>query len=76
VGEFRRQLEYKCLWHPEAPDRALAEFAHGADLLYTEGQYTANEYASLVGVSGDAPLTRRGWGHSPIEAAQGRPPRG
>ena len=53
----------------EVPDRGLAEFARGADLLYTEGQYTAAEYEGREGVGADpALLLRRGWGHSPIEA--------
>jgi phosphoribosyl 1,2-cyclic phosphodiesterase len=54
--------------HQEAPDLGLAAFAHGADLLYTEGQYLAAEYDGLQAVPGDFPLTRRGWGHSPMEA--------
>jgi phosphoribosyl 1,2-cyclic phosphodiesterase len=54
--------------HREQPDRGLAEFARGADVLYTEGQYTQREYDGLDGVSGDPPLERHGWGHSPIEA--------
>ena len=46
----------------------LAAFAQGADLLYTEGQYTRVEYEGRAGVAGDPPLSRRGWGHSPVEA--------
>jgi phosphoribosyl 1,2-cyclic phosphodiesterase len=53
---------------PEVPDRALAEFARGADLLYTDGQYTRAEYEGRTGVSGGPPHSRRGWGHSPVEA--------
>jgi phosphoribosyl 1,2-cyclic phosphodiesterase len=52
----------------EVPDRGLADFARGADLLYTEGQYTLAEYEGREGVGTEAPLGRRGWGHSPIEA--------
>lgn len=52
---------------PEVPDRRLCGFAHGADLLYTEGQYTEAEYRGQVGVAGDPPFPRLGWGHSPIE---------
>lgn len=52
----------------EVPDRRLAGFARDADLLYTEGQYTAAEYEGKDGVAGDPPLSRRGWGHSPVEA--------
>jgi phosphoribosyl 1,2-cyclic phosphodiesterase len=52
----------------EVPDRGLAEFARGADLLYTEGQYTTAEYDGKVGPAGDPPMPRRGWGHSTAEA--------
>ncbi len=52
----------------QVPDPGLADFARGADLLYTEGQYTQAEYDGKAGVSGDPPLPRHGWGHSPIEA--------
>lgn len=54
--------------HMEVPDRRLAEFARGADLFYTEGQYTAAEYAGEMGIGSDRPASRKGWGHSPIEA--------
>ena len=50
------------------PDEALAEFARGAELLYTEGQYTQAEYDGLEALPGEMPLPRRGWGHSSIEA--------
>jgi phosphoribosyl 1,2-cyclic phosphodiesterase len=53
---------------PHVPDMALAEFARGADLLYTEGQYTQAEYDGREALPGDAPAPRRGWGHSPVEA--------
>jgi ribonuclease BN (tRNA processing enzyme) len=53
---------------PEVPDRGLAAFAHGADLLYTEGQYTQAEYDGREPVPGDTAMARRGWGHSPVEA--------
>lgn len=52
----------------QVPDAGLAEFARGADLLYTEGQYTKDEYDGRAGVSGDPPFPRHGWGHSPIES--------
>jgi phosphoribosyl 1,2-cyclic phosphodiesterase len=52
----------------QVPDTGLADFARGADLLYTEGQYTQDEYDGRVGVCGDPPFPRHGWGHSPIEA--------
>lgn len=54
--------------HSDAPDAGLAEFARGADLLYTEGQYTRSEYDGTQGIAGDRPMSRHGWGHSPIEA--------
>jgi phosphoribosyl 1,2-cyclic phosphodiesterase len=53
--------------HPQAPDPGLAEFARGADLLYTEGQYTRAEYEGKEGIACDPPAPRRGWGHSPVE---------
>jgi phosphoribosyl 1,2-cyclic phosphodiesterase len=52
----------------QVPDSGLAEFARGADLLYTEGQYTKDEYDGRVGMCGDPPFPRRGWGHSPVES--------
>jgi phosphoribosyl 1,2-cyclic phosphodiesterase len=54
--------------HPELPDRALAEFSRRADLLYTDGQYLAAEYKGEVGIMGERPFSRRGWGHSSVEA--------
>jgi phosphoribosyl 1,2-cyclic phosphodiesterase len=53
---------------PEVPDRTLAEFARGADLLYTEGQYTRAEYEGIEGIGGSPPEPRRGWGHTPLDA--------
>jgi phosphoribosyl 1,2-cyclic phosphodiesterase len=52
---------------PETPDRALADFARGADLLYAEGQYTRAEYEGREGINGGPPQPRRGWGHTPVE---------
>jgi phosphoribosyl 1,2-cyclic phosphodiesterase len=52
----------------QAPDLGLAEFARGADILYTEGQYTRAEYEGIAQVGDSPPLSRRGWGHSSIEA--------
>lgn len=52
---------------PESPDRALAEFAQGAELLYMDAQYLRDEYDGLAGVAGDAPQSRVGWGHTPLE---------
>ena len=54
--------------HPAAPDPGLVEFARGADLFYTEGQYTLAEYSAEVGIAGDPPMSHRGWGHSPVES--------
>jgi phosphoribosyl 1,2-cyclic phosphodiesterase len=54
--------------HPESPDLALADFARGADLLYTDGQYRRAEYEGKVGVGQDPAMSRKGWGHSPVEA--------
>lgn len=53
---------------PNPPDMDLAEFVNGADVLYTEGQYTKAEYEGKEGLPGEPPLSRRGWGHSSIEA--------
>src|SRR5205807_4327209 len=52
----------------EVPDRNLAEFVRGADLLYTEGQYTRDEYNGQAGPAGEPPMKRLGWGHSSVEA--------
>jgi phosphoribosyl 1,2-cyclic phosphodiesterase len=54
--------------HPELPDRTLAEFTRGADLFYTDGQYLAAEYKGESGIMGEKPFSRRGWGHSSVEA--------
>jgi ribonuclease BN (tRNA processing enzyme) len=48
---------------------ALIEFARGADLLYLDAQYRQDEYLGQVGIAGDPPQARRGWGHSTIETA-------
>jgi phosphoribosyl 1,2-cyclic phosphodiesterase len=53
--------------HPSAPDPKLADFARGADLLYSDGQYTAGEYTGDAGIGQDRPVSHRGWGHSPVE---------
>jgi len=52
----------------EVPDKGLADFCRGADLLYTEGQYTQAEYDGTQALPGEALMPRKGWGHSPIEA--------
>ena len=52
----------------EAPDRGLAEFARGADLFYTEGQYTCGEYEGHDKIGCSPALPRQGWGHSSLEA--------
>jgi ribonuclease BN (tRNA processing enzyme) len=54
--------------HQEVPDPSLAAFARGADLLYTDGQYLTEEYEGNAALPGEAPLSRRGWGHSTVEA--------
>lgn len=50
-----------------SPDPTLTEFAQGADVLYTEGQYTLAEYEGREAVPGETAMSRRGWGHSAIE---------
>jgi phosphoribosyl 1,2-cyclic phosphodiesterase len=52
----------------EVPDRALAEFVGAADLLYLDGQYLTAEHDGQAGIGGQPPLSRRGWGHSTVEA--------
>jgi phosphoribosyl 1,2-cyclic phosphodiesterase len=53
----------------EAPDNALVEFARGADLLYSDGQYLRDEYEGRTTVPCELePQSRRGWGHSSLEA--------
>lgn len=54
--------------HQESPDPGLARFARGADLLYTDGQYLHAEYEGAHGIGQDPPLSRKGWGHSPMES--------
>lgn len=48
---------------------ALIEFARGAELLYLDAQYTRAEYQGEVGIAGEPPRLRHGWGHSTVEAA-------
>ena len=50
--------------HQSAPDKRLAEFSQGADLLYLDAQYRQEEYDGAEGLCGEPPLSRRGWGHS------------
>lgn len=45
----------------------LAAFAHGADILYTEGQYTRGEYEGRDKIGGSPAQPRLGWGHTPLE---------
>lgn len=52
----------------QSPDTGLAELARGADILYTEGQYTRGEYEGHDKIGRSPALPRRGWGHSTIEA--------
>jgi phosphoribosyl 1,2-cyclic phosphodiesterase len=54
--------------HPEVPDRALADFARNADVLYIDGQYLEAEYLGKEGIMGQRPLSTKGWGHSSVEA--------
>lgn len=54
--------------HAEVPDRGLADFARGADVFYTEGQYLRAEYEGSQCLGGARPIPRIGWGHSTIEA--------
>src|SRR5262245_23871919 len=51
----------------EVPDRQLAEFARGADVLYLDAQYLDGEYQGKVSIGCDRPLARRGWGHGTVE---------
>jgi phosphoribosyl 1,2-cyclic phosphodiesterase len=53
--------------HPEIPDAGLAEFARGADVFYTDGQYLLIEYEGREGLRGEGPIDHRGWGHSTVE---------
>ena len=48
---------------------SLIEFARGADLLYIDAQYKQDEYQGHIGIAGEPPQARRGWGHSTIETA-------
>jgi phosphoribosyl 1,2-cyclic phosphodiesterase len=52
----------------ESPDPGLVAFARGADLLYTEGQYTRAEYEGCEKIGKSPAMPRQGWGHSTIEA--------
>jgi phosphoribosyl 1,2-cyclic phosphodiesterase len=53
---------------PEVPDRALAAFARGADVFYTDGQYLDAEYEGREPIPQESVLSRRGWGHGTVEA--------
>ncbi len=50
------------------PDAELAAFASGADLLYADAQFVAEEYHGRASLMGDDPCSRVGWGHSYVEA--------
>jgi phosphoribosyl 1,2-cyclic phosphodiesterase len=50
-----------------SPDQGLVEFARGADLFYADAQYLQKEYDGEVGICGERPLARRGWGHTTVE---------
>jgi phosphoribosyl 1,2-cyclic phosphodiesterase len=53
---------------PQTPDPILMGLARNADLLYTEGQYLLEEYDGRQGLPGEAPMSRHGWGHTPVES--------
>ncbi len=53
----------------EVPDRALAEFARNADLLYVDAQYQVDEYLGKMPVANEPATSRQGWGHSTIHAS-------
>jgi phosphoribosyl 1,2-cyclic phosphodiesterase len=55
--------------HRHVPDAGLAAFAQGADLMYADGQYLQAEYEGRQGMGGQPPISRKGWGHSTVEAA-------
>lgn len=50
------------------PDPGLVAFAADADLFYTEGQYTQEEYDGKIGVPPGPPMLRHRWGHTPLTA--------
>jgi ribonuclease BN (tRNA processing enzyme) len=52
---------------PSTPDLALAEFARGADVLYLDAQFLRDEYDCRIGIASEAPQSRAGWGHTPLE---------
>ncbi len=52
----------------EVPDRRLADFARGATLLYHDAQYLQTEYDGVEGIGNGEAFSRRGWGHSSVEA--------
>jgi phosphoribosyl 1,2-cyclic phosphodiesterase len=54
--------------HRQIADTDLAAFAEQADLLYMDGQYLAAEYEGKQGIMGEKASSRRGWGHSSVEA--------
>ncbi len=55
--------------HQEIPDRRLADFARGADLLYTDAQYLAEEYSGQAAIGYGVARSHVGWGHSTVDAA-------
>jgi phosphoribosyl 1,2-cyclic phosphodiesterase len=52
----------------EVPDRGLATFADGADVLYMVGQYLTAEYEGREPIPGTMVLGRQGWGHGSVQA--------
>jgi phosphoribosyl 1,2-cyclic phosphodiesterase len=53
----------------EKPDRRIAEFARGADLLYLDAQYLQAEYEGQQPIGSLPAQSRRNWGHSAIETS-------
>ena len=60
---------------PDAPDQRASDaaearlraHAHGADVLYRDGQYLRAEYEGAKGIGASTAVPRLGWGHSCIE---------
>jgi phosphoribosyl 1,2-cyclic phosphodiesterase len=51
----------------EAAEERLRTHAHGADVLYRDGQYLRAEYEGAKGIGASAAVPRLDWGHSCIE---------
>ena len=48
-------------------EEQLKEHAHGADVMYRDGQFFRAEYDGLQGIGNSAGVPRMDWGHSCIE---------